>query len=249
MRLRQSALNLRFIRDLLKLPRASLLVTVSIVVSYLAISACSGDDSSPSTTAPDSTAGTSATTTAFSPAPTTDANDPLSAAQGILSDQNAARCSPPGPTTGCNILSLDPQPSEAHFNNGIAYFGVTGSAGETLTLVLGETPGGQWHLYLWEQQFYNPVHLPEMVTICAFGNGAAVHSAASTAADVVATLSDGLSVTTNQFVLNQIGTLPKAAPAVPGYGWYHLASPDGWVYSKYITGGPSCDLHDRLQAQ
>ncbi|MEO8457172.1 MAG: hypothetical protein ABI559_05110 [Chloroflexota bacterium] len=228
--------------------------------------ACSGGEEAPSVTpanqltqtpvgssTPALESGTVAPTPAPTPSPTatpTNAQTAKAAAEKLLSDLNGVRCATPPPGAPCNVLSLDEPATDADFDHGLAVFGVTGSQGETLTIVLGRNQTAQWVLYLWGKQFYNALKLPETITICGFGAPTEVHTTASASADVVTKLKDGDTATAEQFVLTQSGAPPDTAPlARQGYGWYHLAEPSGWVYSKYVAEAADCTLHDQLESR
>ena len=245
---------MKFFNVLAGFLRASLVGSV-VVLLFLVIGSCSGNDATqPPTTTPSANTSATApatTTVSSSPSPGTNAENALNAALSIVSDANAARCPTPDPGAGCNRLSLDAQPGGNDFDHGLAYFKTTGSAGDHAILVLGQTRLGAWDIYLsGPLQFYNPVQLPQAVTICGFGSGAAVHSSPATESSVVQTPADGTSVNADQFVLTQPGRLPMAQPGgFQGYGWYHLLNPSGWVYSRYVARDSSCALHDSLETR
>lgn len=148
------------------------------------------------------------------------------------------------------MLTLDPTATGADFDHGLGYFNVTASAGDSFVMVLGRDQGGRWSIYLWGTRFYNATHLPASVTICGFGDGATVYSSTNPSSSKVATLDDGATVNSEQFILTISGAPPDTAPlARPGLGWYHLSDPSGWVYSKYVSATADCSLHDSLETR
>jgi hypothetical protein len=168
------------------------------------------------------------------------------AASKLLNDLNTSRCATPAPQ--CNVVSIGDPPAGNSFERGLAYYNIKSTRDVDRVMVLGRTQAGAWFLYLWGERFYNVSQLPSAATVCGFGSGATAHAAANASSDSVGTLDEGASVIAEQFVLTAQGKLPTAQPfADQGYGWYRIAEPAGWVYSKYLAQGSDCALHDQLE--
>lgn len=131
---------------------------------------------------------------------------------------------------------------------GIAAFGVADPEGVGgFVGVLGRDPAGEWKSWFGGQQAYQLLTLPGDMLVCAEGERLNVRSAPTTDAPAVGQLDDLTTVRAEEFVLTE----PASDLYTPGYGWYHLSSPqDGWAYSKYLTDARNgdCTLRDALEA-
>ncbi len=113
--------------------------------------------------------------------------------------------------------------------------------------VLGRDGDGVWQFYFRGQQYYQLVRLPGNLLICAGGDGINVRAQPNTAAPVVASLPDGSSLRAEAFVETEPG---NAQAREAGAGWYQISTPqDGWVYSRFVSGQPTCALHDALEGR
>jgi len=226
-----------------------------LILALLVVVACGDDDTSPSASTSASTASSSPAAATATPTPgatRSNAEAALAGVNDILNRANDARC--PTPLTApCNILYLDPAGTGTEAEHGLATFVVKENGVPDVHLTVGETADGQWFQYLWgnplyaDVPIYNPTTLPAIVTICAFGGKATVYSASNPSSSEAGTLDEGATPTSDRFVLTDPGTIGNAAVNIQGHGWYHLEEPAGWVYSKFVSAGPGCALHDQLE--
>ena len=230
--------------------RGYFLIAAIVATALLGTAACGSihEESSPS---PSATSGGSRTPTATPLATPTNAEAALAGVTELIQRTNAARCPTPQPAVGnCDVLALDAANSGTDFDHGLGTFKVINPQEGDTTMVVGRTADGQWFQYLWGDSLrflYNPIQLPSQVTICAFGEKAKVYSSSNPSSGEVGKLADGASANAEQFVLTQPGSIGNAGVRIQGYGWYRLAEPAGWVYSKYVAAGPGCSLHDQLE--
>jgi hypothetical protein len=229
----------------------------AILVALLAFACTSKEDEptpAPTSAAdvsvpPTATAGpTEVPTPSPTPVPTDNAGLALAALNDFLSSINAANCSSPSPGFTCNIYTIIGPDSGGDYDHGLGAYRVHSSSGFDTNAVVGKNAAGVWYLYLWGQQLYNPTTLPAPVTLCAFGEKVKVQANPSTSSEVVARLDTGASAQSDQFQLAVPGSLQYAGSFdTQGSGWYRLADPAGWVFSKNVAAGSDCTLHDQIE--